>query len=46
MSRELSNVQKSTDIALGKNHNVVIHGIPEPFMGEEKQRKRAVRYIW
>lgn len=32
MSRELSNVQISSDTALGRNRNIVIHGIPEPFM--------------
>lgn len=31
-----------SDIALGRNRNVLIHGIPEPFRNEERQRERAV----
>lgn len=44
MSRELNSVEKSGVIALGENRNVVIYRILEPFMEEEKQRKKAVRY--
>lgn len=43
MSRNLNGVQKSSDVALAKNRNV-IHGISDPFMKEGKQRKRAMNY--
>lgn len=43
MSRELNSAQTSRDIALGRNCNVVIHGIQGLFMKEKKQSKGAVR---
>lgn len=44
MSGELSQMQTSSDIALGRNRKVVVHGFPELFMKEGKHRKRAARY--
>lgn len=44
MSQKLNNVQKSSDFALGRNRNVVIHGNPELFMENWKRRDRVVRY--
>ena len=41
---QLKNLQANSDLALGRNRNVVIKGIPEPYMKEGRQRERAVRY--
>lgn len=42
MSLELNSAQKSSNITLGRNDNVV-HEIPGPFMKERKQIEGAVR---
>ena len=44
MEVALGHLHKSSDLALGRNRNVVIHGIPEPVMREGRQRDRAMRY--
>lgn len=44
MSREPNSVQKSSNSTLCRNRNVVIHGIPKPFMKGGEQRERAVWY--
>lgn len=44
MSRELNSVQKYSNIELGRDRNVFIHGISEPFMKDGKQRKSVVMY--
>lgn len=44
MNRELNVVQKSNVIALGRNHNVGTHAIPEPLLKDGQQEERAVRY--
>lgn len=44
LSLELRTLKTQSDIALGRNRNVVIRGIPEPYMRESRQRDRAMRY--
>lgn len=44
MNRELNSVQKSGDIAMGRNRNVVIHGILRPFIKDGEKRGRDVKY--
>lgn len=44
MGWELKSVQKSSDIASGRNRKVVLHPIPDPFTNEREQKERAVRY--
>lgn len=43
LCQKLNSVQKSIDIVLDRNPSVV-HGVPEQFMWERKQRQRAVNY--
>ncbi|KAF4531146.1 hypothetical protein B566_EDAN019181 [Ephemera danica] len=40
----LGRFAKLSEVATGRNRNVVIRGIPEPIMREGRQRDRAVRY--
>lgn len=44
LSRELHTLKAQSNIALGRNRNVIIRGIPEPYMRESRQRDRAMRY--
>lgn len=44
LSKTVHTLLAKTDIALGRNRNVVIKGIPEPFMRQGKQRERAIRH--
>lgn len=44
LSQSVHHLRTASDIALGRNRNVVIKGVPEPFMKEKKQRDRAARY--
>ena len=44
LRRELHVVGKHSEFALGRHRNVVIKGIPEPYMRESRQRARAIRY--
>jgi hypothetical protein len=44
LSETVKHLKTTNDLALGRNRNVVIKGIPEPFMRESKQRERAIRY--
>lgn len=34
----------SGGVALGKNHDVIVHGVPELFMEQGKQKVWVVRY--
>lgn len=36
--------QKLSEVATGRNRNVVVHGIPEPIIREGRQRDHAVRF--
>lgn len=44
MSQELNSAQKSVDIELGRNRNIVVRAMPKPFVKVEKQNERAERY--
>lgn len=44
LSQSIHHLRTSSDLALGRNRNVVIKGVPEPFMKERRQRERAVGY--
>lgn len=44
MIRTLNNVHKSDVIALHRKGNVVVHGIPEPYIKIDKWRKSMVRH--
>lgn len=44
LSQAVKHLKTTNDLALGRNRNVVIKGIPEPFMKESRQRERAIRY--
>lgn len=44
LTKALAQLEKNSDLALGRNRNVVVHGIAEPVMREGKQRERAMRY--
>lgn len=41
--RRSNGVQKYGDIVLSRNRIVVVHGIPEPFMTERRQKERMMR---
>lgn len=44
LAKRVADLRVKGDLALGRNRNVVIKGIPEPFMKESKARDRAMRY--
>lgn len=44
LGKTVNTLISNTDVALGRNRNVVIKGIPEPFIKEGKRRAREVRH--
>lgn len=44
LSQSLHHLRTASDLALGRNRNVVVKGVPEPLMKENRQRQRALRY--
>lgn len=44
MGNAVSRLEKNCDVATGRNRNVVIKGIPEPFVVEGRQRARGMQY--
>lgn len=43
VSKQLNKLQRDTEIATGRNRNVVIYGIPEPFIKEGRKREGEMR---
>ncbi|KAF4531147.1 hypothetical protein B566_EDAN019182, partial [Ephemera danica] len=43
-STSIGKFTKLSEVATGRNRNVVVYGIPEPYMREGKQRDRTVRF--
>lgn len=44
MNQELNSVQKSSNIALGRNDSAVVHEIPELFLKHRRQKQMKVMY--
>ena len=44
LSQSVHHLRTASDLALGRNRNVVVKGVPEPLMKENRQRQRALRY--
>lgn len=44
LNNTLATLMRNADIALGRNRNVVIKGIAEPYMKEGRQRARGMRH--
>ena len=44
LEKIVNSMEKNCDLALGRNRNVIIDGIPEPVLSSGVQRERGVRY--
>lgn len=43
LRKDLERLKKNGDLALGRNRNVVIKGIPEPYMGAARHREKYMK---
>lgn len=41
---QLEQFRKLSEIATGRNRNILVYGVPEPYIREGQQRERAIRF--